>query len=444
MVINELQILETIDWQVTGPHIASYLGRYSAAAKLNRIQMQIAYCACERLLLEYRMIPFPPSLVAASVICMTKCLSDTSSTSTNVFTTNNVGTAPTSSHINSMNTPKTKLITAWTKSLCHYTGYEQSDLYKCIHTIRFLFAFETLNRAMKYAARYGILDPKPASGLLLAVLVQLFNPEVCLEGVYETDEEGKVGMKNAEGGKDKVIFYEDSISVPVRGTLFRQSNGKSYPIVKSPFRVPPVSRCLSSNGTSSSSSPVSYGNLVNYFEKAFSLDYLGALQSLQSLEDTEDKAEEETKDKKRSSYGSDYDDQVEMEEDKDEGGKGGCHRSGNLYPLNTTAGTASTRSMSYNVNSASQIPMGSSASNSMEADSAAAMSSNAANRVSLRIQSPLTHRFLPKLARTRDELRDLMKFVAIEAEISTHLHESVRSKYGNLIYEKIVICAPSK
>ena len=74
LVQVEHQILQGLKWQVKVPTINTFLRRYAIVGQLNRNMMQVASCTCDRALLEYRLLKYPPSLVAASIISLVRLL----------------------------------------------------------------------------------------------------------------------------------------------------------------------------------------------------------------------------------------------------------------------------------------------------------------------------------------------------------------------------------
>eukprot|EP01038_Epipyxis_sp_PR26KG_P009886 gene9886-13296_t len=117
MVESELNILETLNWQLLVPTVDSFFTRFSKAGNLTPNTTKIARCITERILLDYWMSQYPPSLIAASAVSMARVI---------------VGQDP------------------WTNTLTHYTRYSQTALAPCIESIRTVFANEVLHRFVRY------------------------------------------------------------------------------------------------------------------------------------------------------------------------------------------------------------------------------------------------------------------------------------------------------
>lgn len=117
IVIAEKIILRTIHWQVGMPTIDTFLQRFAQAGRLNSVCTSLARCISERSLLEYEMINFNPSEIAAASICVARSLEKH---------------AP------------------WNSTLVHYTGYTQENLRPCVECLQNIFHNEMNARAKNY------------------------------------------------------------------------------------------------------------------------------------------------------------------------------------------------------------------------------------------------------------------------------------------------------
>jgi len=103
IISMELEILETLHWQVQVPTTQTFLKRYMLAGQLSMRQCLIATCLCDRTLLSYGLLHYFPSLIAASIVSMVRLLFR---------------------------------LDGWSGMLQHYTGYQQSALDECILSIQ--------------------------------------------------------------------------------------------------------------------------------------------------------------------------------------------------------------------------------------------------------------------------------------------------------------------
>ena len=103
IISMELEILETLQWQVRVPTAQTFLKRYMMAGQLTMRQCLIATCLCDRMLLSYALLKYLPSLVASAAVSMVRLLF----------------------HLD-----------GWSSTLEHFTGYQQSDLDDCILSIQ--------------------------------------------------------------------------------------------------------------------------------------------------------------------------------------------------------------------------------------------------------------------------------------------------------------------
>ena len=121
--VNGLEslILATLDYDVNLPTSHGYLLRYVRAGELELSENRIAACLLDRLLLEYDMLSFLPSLVAASVVLLVRTLSDKE---------------------------------PWTSTLRHYAVYEEEQLQECCKAIQKVLQREGVARSS------AALDPQ--------------------------------------------------------------------------------------------------------------------------------------------------------------------------------------------------------------------------------------------------------------------------------------------
>jgi hypothetical protein len=122
--VNRLEsfILATLGFDVNLPTSHGYLLRYVRAGELELFETRIAACLLDRLLLEYDMLSFLPSLVAASVVLLVRTLSDKE---------------------------------PWTSTLRHYAVYEEEQLQECCKAIQKVLQREEDARSS------AALDPQP-------------------------------------------------------------------------------------------------------------------------------------------------------------------------------------------------------------------------------------------------------------------------------------------
>eukprot|EP01036_Dinobryon_divergens_P028125 gene28125-37021_t len=120
MVQLETKILTAVDFRITLP-------------TLSQLAVCIARCICERSLLEYSMLNYLPSLIAASAVAMTRAI--ISGTSVRLTPDSPCEQDP------------------WTATLDYYTGYNQEDLTFCIRELQYILAIETVNRAIVYCSK---------------------------------------------------------------------------------------------------------------------------------------------------------------------------------------------------------------------------------------------------------------------------------------------------
>jgi len=111
IISMELEILETLQWQVRVPTAQTFLKRYMMAGQLTMRQCLIATCLCDRMLLSYALLQFLPSLVASAAVSMVRLLF----------------------HLD-----------GWSSTLEHFTGYQQGDLDECILSIQSALLAEEL------------------------------------------------------------------------------------------------------------------------------------------------------------------------------------------------------------------------------------------------------------------------------------------------------------
>jgi hypothetical protein len=124
----ELRMVLATSHLVNLPTISTFLNRFILVAEANSMVVATARCVAERVLLEYSMLYYPPSVIAASAVSI--------ALSANQFP-------------------------AWTAALQMASGYTQSDLAQCLEEIQDILAEETVQRATAYA-RYLFKQHKTA------------------------------------------------------------------------------------------------------------------------------------------------------------------------------------------------------------------------------------------------------------------------------------------
>ena len=99
----EIEILETLEWQIVLPTAYTFLQRYMLAGQLNKRQCVVATCLCERSLLMHSLLQYRASMVAASVVSMVRLLFG---------------------------------LDGWSSTLAHYSHYKQNQLDDCIRCMQ--------------------------------------------------------------------------------------------------------------------------------------------------------------------------------------------------------------------------------------------------------------------------------------------------------------------
>ena len=115
-------ILATLGFDVNLPTSLGYLLRYVRAGELELFETRISACLLDRLLIEYDMLAFLPSLIAASVVLLVRTLSAKE---------------------------------PWTSTLRHYAVYEEEQLQDCCKAI------QKVLRREEDARTSATLDPQP-------------------------------------------------------------------------------------------------------------------------------------------------------------------------------------------------------------------------------------------------------------------------------------------
>lgn len=110
---RELEVLQTLDWELCVPTMFSFLGRYSIAAELSSNQSAIALCLCDRLLLAYSLLKHPPNLLAGAIVSLVRALSG---------------------------------MTSWTATLQHVTELAIVHVHTCIEDIHAVLSLEQHER----------------------------------------------------------------------------------------------------------------------------------------------------------------------------------------------------------------------------------------------------------------------------------------------------------
>lgn len=148
----EVDILTVIKWDINAPTIYSFLLRYQRAGSLTPNAHNIAVCIAERCLLEYDLLLFPPSLLAASIVCMARKYNSSSSSTPSAFI------APSSMHgASSIFSPTSSIkpkIDCWNATLQFYSSYTQEDILPCVERIQQMLVDETIYRARSFALRF--------------------------------------------------------------------------------------------------------------------------------------------------------------------------------------------------------------------------------------------------------------------------------------------------
>ena len=112
----ELQILKDLDWQIKVPTLNTFLKRYAIVGQLNKNMLQVACCLCDRVLLEYEMLFYQPSLVAASIVLFVRLLYK---------------------------------LDGWTSTLQCHSGYLEDELSECIRDLQATLLQEENDRLEK-------------------------------------------------------------------------------------------------------------------------------------------------------------------------------------------------------------------------------------------------------------------------------------------------------
>lgn len=76
MISEEFRILQTIGWKLCAPTVCTFLSRFLMVSGLGGhiFCFKFSHCLCERIYLDYQLLRFPPSLIAASVVKLTRVM----------------------------------------------------------------------------------------------------------------------------------------------------------------------------------------------------------------------------------------------------------------------------------------------------------------------------------------------------------------------------------
>lgn len=149
----EVDILTLIKWDINAPTIYSFLLRYQRAGSLTPNAHNIAVCIAERCLLEYDLLHFPPSLLAASIVCMARKYNSSSPSTPSAFIAPSSmnGASSIFSPLTSSMKPKSD---CWNATLQFYSSYTQEDILPCVERIQQMLVDETIHRARSFALRF--------------------------------------------------------------------------------------------------------------------------------------------------------------------------------------------------------------------------------------------------------------------------------------------------
>ena len=114
LVVQEFTILQTIEWKLCAPTVCNFLPRFIAATSysFDLYFFRVVHCLCERVYLDYNLLRYPPSLLAASVIKLAHVLKS-------------LGPGEIS-----------PIQSSWSYTLEMCTGYKEHQLESCIHAIQ--------------------------------------------------------------------------------------------------------------------------------------------------------------------------------------------------------------------------------------------------------------------------------------------------------------------
>jgi G2/mitotic-specific cyclin-B, other len=99
----ESEIVNTLQWNLTVPTTHTFLCRFLKAAHADRSMVQLACYLTERMLQEYSMLKYLPSVIAASAV--------------------NVARKSLHRH-------------PWSPTLVKYTGYDENDIAPCLKEMK--------------------------------------------------------------------------------------------------------------------------------------------------------------------------------------------------------------------------------------------------------------------------------------------------------------------
>ena len=121
----EKRICHTLKWTFSVATIATFLPRYCAASLADSDFILLAECMCDRILLEYGMLSFTPSMIAASIIWL--CRVAMKKKKEMVLKIKNCNCKQLISGNDSF---------GWNSTLCKVTGYKEIQLATCITWIQ--------------------------------------------------------------------------------------------------------------------------------------------------------------------------------------------------------------------------------------------------------------------------------------------------------------------
>lgn len=118
MLAMEMEIIVSLGYQFMYPTIHSFLCRALKAAHADRQMVQLSCYLSERMLQEYSMLPFPPSMIAATAVMVAR---------------------------KSLNRHP------WSPTLLKYTGYDECDLAACAMEMKKVMVAEVTNPSGQHA-----------------------------------------------------------------------------------------------------------------------------------------------------------------------------------------------------------------------------------------------------------------------------------------------------
>jgi len=237
----ELEILETLHWQVRVPTAQTFLKRYMLAGQLSMRQCLIATCLCERTLLDYSLLQYLPSLIAASIVSLVRILfrldgwSSTLEHYTGMYVLDMIFLRELEYVVNFYNANSFFLCTyIHLRTSAHTTGYQQSALDECILSIQRALLAEELG-LFRAAEAQG--EPS-SSSISSHSSEQLFLTEPSRLGKRKAKPESSTIAAGAVAGqqyipgssiraKYKDDIYRSLINLPVKWTKSSSSDKSS-------------------------------------------------------------------------------------------------------------------------------------------------------------------------------------------------------------------------